>query len=213
MIPHTLHYIWVGPAPVPHSLMAAWQEMHPEWEHVLWRDEELRAMLTNRKAFDAYMTGQRWHGAANVARYEVLHANGGVYVDMDTVPLRPLNRGPFMKDDIELFAGYVQPRPERPGLIGNAYIGAVPGHPILADCITTIGKLTRLVPPYKRTGVYLFSDAVDRHGPDPAVRIMPTHTFFPRDKVGTSAPAGKGVTYAEHLWGSTRVSDWSYPHE
>lgn len=214
MIPRILHAIWVGPAPVPASLLQAWQDMHPEWEFYLWREDDLRQLpLQNLAAFDRYLTGKRWHGAANVARYEVLDVFGGVYVDADTVPLRAFHRGPFMRDEVELFAGYVQPRPERPGLIGNAYIGAVPGHPILRDCIRTIGKLDRLVPPYKTSGVYLFTDAVERHGADPAVRIMPTHTFFPHDKLGVPAPAGKGATYAEHMWGSTRVSSWQYPGE
>lgn len=211
-IPKRLHAIWVGPKPLPASLLKAWEAMHPAWDLHLWREAELEQLpLVNRAAFDAYLTGGRWHGAANVARYEVLHQLGGVYIDVDTVPLRPFDRGPFMRAD--LFAGYVQPRPERPGLIGNAYIGAVPEHPILADCIASISRLERLVPPYKRTGVYLFTEAVERHGADDAVRIMPTHTFFPHDKVGEAAPRGRGVSYAEHLWGSTRVSEWEYPNE
>lgn len=214
MIPHTLHHIWVGPAPVPQSLIEPWYEMHPDWEHQLWTEDTLRQFgLQNQVAFDSYLKGQRWHGAANVARYEVVNAFGGVYVDTDTVPLRRLDRGPFMREGVDLFAGLVQPREARPGLIGNAYIGAVPAHPILQDAIERIGRLKRLVPPYKTTGVYLFTDVVEAHGEDPAVRIMPTHTFFPHDKVGEPAPAGRGATYAEHLWGSTRVSSWEYPGE
>jgi mannosyltransferase OCH1-like enzyme len=212
MIPRLLHHIWVGPEPVPTSLIEPWLEMHPGWDHVLWREDELRSFgLVNQRAFEAYLKGRRWHGAANVARYEVLARLGGVYVDMDTRPLRPFDKGPFMRDDVELFAGYVQPREARPGLIGNAYIGAITEHPILVDAIARIGKLAHLVPPFKTTGVYLFTDVVEAHGDDEHVRIMPTHTLFPHDKVGAEAPKGRGATYAEHLWGSTRVSPWKYP--
>lgn len=214
MIPRTFHYIWVGPEPCPTSLIDAWREMHPEWDHVVWREDDLASFgLRNERAFEAYLTGRRYHGAANVARYELLHTFGGVYVDVDTTPLRPFDKGPFMKDTVELFAGYVQPREARPGLIGNAYIGAVESHPILEECIYRIGQLQHLVPPYKTTGVYLFTDCVEAHGPDTAVRIMPTHTFFPHDKTGVPAPKDRGATYAEHLWGSTRVSSWDYPRE
>ncbi len=210
-IERDMHFIWVGPNTLPASLIGAWRDMHPSWEVHVWREPELAALgLVNQRAFDAYLTGKRWHGAANVARYEIVHRWGGVYIDVDTVPLRPFDRGPFMKPGVSLFAGYVQPRTGRPGLIGNAYIGAEPEHPVLAECISRIGKLTHLVPPYRQTGVYLFTDAVEAVA-DESVRIMPTHTFFPHDKVGADAPGGRGASYAEHLWGSTRVSEWEYP--
>jgi len=217
MIPHHLHHIWLGPKPVPMSLVRTWQDMHPGWEHSLWTEHELEGLLLNRQAFDQYLAAGLWHGAANVARYEVVNMFGGVYVDMDTRPLRPLDRGPFMKPQVEFFAGYVQPRPARPGLIGNAYIGAISGHPVLVNAITHVSKLDRLVPPFRTSGVYGFTEAVEQHfGRQPldeAVRIMPPHTFYPHSKEGDEAPAGRGATYAEHLWGSTKVSSWEYPNE
>ena len=213
MIPRTLHHVWVGPKPVPFPLVEAWRAMHPNWEHRLWRERDIRAFgLRNANAFAKYMRLGLWHGAVNVARIEILNREGGVYVDMDTVPMRPFGNAVFMRSKIGLFAGYVQPRPEYPGLIGNAYIGAVPGHPVLRIAMDTIARCKRLTPPYVQTGVLPFSNAVKASqalGRDD-IYIAPTHVFYPVDKDGIAAPEGKGRIYARHFWGSTVSTPWNY---
>ena len=211
MIAHVLHHIWVGPNSDPIDLIRAWREMHPGWELRLWREADIRAFgLRNGDAFEAYLELRLWHGAANVARVEIVERLGGVYVDMDTIPLRPFDGGTFMRHG--LFAGYVQPRPEYPGLIGNAYIGAVPGHPVLRTAMRMIANRRRLRPPWINTGVVVFTRAVEaslRRGVDD-IYIAPVHVFFPHDKIGIPAPPGRGLTYARHLWGSTKKSPWRY---
>lgn len=211
MIPRILHYIWVGSKPLPTELIDNWREMHPNWAHQVWREDDIRALgLRNADAFEAYLRMGVWHGAANVARVEIVERVGGVYVDADTVPLRPFDRGSFMRAG--LFAGYVQPRPEYPGLIGNAYIGAVPGHPALRIASRLIAKRDDLMPPWIKTGVLVFTRAVQKAQANGIedIHIAPPHVFFPHDKHGNPAPAGKGATYARHLWGSTKAVPWNY---
>lgn len=208
MIPHVLHHVWVGPKPVPWELVTPWRDFHPGWEFRLWQEPDLH-WLRHQAAFDAYIRAGTWHGAANIARIEILEREGGVYVDMDTVPLRPLGAHHLRAG---LFAGYVQPRPEYPELIGNAYIGAIPHHPVLRTASRLIAARRRLDPPWIETGVLPFSRAVhswQRRG-RADIYVAPTHVFYPVDKHGHEAPAGRGLTYARHLWGSTIRSEWHY---
>lgn len=214
MIPHVLHHIWVGPKPLPVDLIEPWAEMHPEWELRLWREADIRAFrLRNAGVFERYLLAGLWHGAANVARVEIVERLGGVYVDMDTVPLRRLDSGPFMGAEVGLFCGRVQPRPEYPGLIGNAYIGAVPHHPVLRTAMRIIeANASNPTPPWIKTGVVPFSNAVatwQKRGRDD-IYVAPTHVFYPHDKHGDPAPPGLGDTYARHLWGSTIKTAWKY---
>jgi len=211
MIPRILHHIWLGPLPVPMEMIQPWRDLHPRWEHRLWREADIRALgLSNESAFERYLRGRRWHGAANVARYEILYREGGVYVDVDTVPLGSLKNAPFMRRPVTLWAAYVQPRPQYPGLIGNAYIGAEPRHPVLRAAMDLIASDPHLVPPWVHSGVVAFTKAVAAVGPRADIRILPTKTFFPHDRFGRPAPEARATTYARHLWGSTRGSGWTY---
>lgn len=213
MIPHVLHHIWLGPTPLPSELIEPWHALHPTWEHRLWREADIRAFgLRNVQLFERYHARGVWHGAANVARVEILERLGGVYVDMDTVPLRRLDPGPFMKPSVGLFCGRVQPREDYPGLVGNAYIGAIPHHPVLRTAMRLIASRDADNPPWIKSGVVPFSRAVEswqRRGRDD-IYVAPTHVFYPEDKHGDPAPTGRGATYARHLWGSTIRSPWHY---
>jgi hypothetical protein len=99
-----------------------WRELHPDWELRLWRDEDLR-WLENQELFDQaerYVpvdaVGQL---RADIARYEILHRYGGIYVDVDVEPLKPFDE--FL--DNVAFAGW-----ERDSdWVGNTVLGAEPG--------------------------------------------------------------------------------------
>lgn len=204
-----LHQIWLGPAPAPRAQMDEWSRLHSGWSFTVWDEAALRDFgLTLRAHFEAYVAMGLWHGAANVARLEVLHRLGGVYADADSVPTRSWDDAPFM--DADHFCGRVQPRPSHPGLIGNAFIGSVPRHPILEDAIRRVAVAKRRTPPWRHTGVVPYSDAVRGRAHLPGVVIMPTAAFYPLDRHGTSAPDEGAETWARHLWGSTRGSGWDY---
>src|SRR3990167_7702746 len=103
VIPHRLHHVWLGPRPVPQAWADAWAAAHPGWACRVWREADLAALpMVNRRVYDDFLTRGVWHGAADVARLELLHAEGGVYVDIDSRPLRSFEGAPFM--DAGVFA-------------------------------------------------------------------------------------------------------------
>jgi mannosyltransferase OCH1-like enzyme len=86
-IPRTIHQIWFGPNPRPQQWMSTWRERHPGWSYQLWTEETL-PQLANQRLFETL--GSLWHGKADLARYEILHRYGGVYIDADAECVRPL---------------------------------------------------------------------------------------------------------------------------
>jgi mannosyltransferase OCH1-like enzyme len=97
MIPRTLHQIWIGPRPVPRRWTESWRRLHPEFEYRLWDEAAIDAFgLANLAVYRRYGEAEIYDGAADVARAEILHRFGGVYVDADSEALRPLGEAPIM---------------------------------------------------------------------------------------------------------------------
>lgn len=105
----TVHRIWLGPRPMPDRYRAygqRWEQLHPDWEVHDWTQDELEQLpMVNRAVWEALADGansgvpmpaeqaiavQR----ADVAAYELMRLFGGVYVNCDIEPLRPL--GPLL---------------------------------------------------------------------------------------------------------------------
>lgn len=86
-IPRILHHIWLGSDPLPAvfgRFRDLFQELHPNWELLLWTDNNLPP-LKNQSLFDADPT---WSGKSDILRHEVLARYGGLYLDTDFEPLR-----------------------------------------------------------------------------------------------------------------------------
>lgn len=184
MIPHVLHRVWVG-SQMPHDLAEyghTWEFHHPSWEHVLWTDHDqpevadtVRVMrppwaLHNVGLYDnAEHIAPRYVGQlrADILRYEILEANGGVYVDADFECLRPIDR---LIEDLDAFAAW-----EADGVwVNNAIMGATPGHPFIRQLIDGLA-------------VNVFA----HKGMRPAVMTGPqyvTATYFSNDRLGLPIP-------------------------
>jgi hypothetical protein len=201
VIPTALHMIWLGPKPVPEEWIAAWRAMHPTWTHRLWREADLAKLpMVNRKHFDALLNAGVWHGAADIARYEILLAEGGVYVDVDSKPLRSFDGAPFMA--ASFFAGY-EPTPSLPGRVANGTLGAAKGHHILRQLACVIEEMETTDPPWDTIGGTALTAILSLHrhcSCKPA--LLPARTFYATDAKGRPTP-GREEPYSEHFWATT----------
>ncbi len=137
-IPKIIHQIWLGgPLPAKYEpLQKTWKEKHPDWEYRLWTDTDvLQFPFRNRQRFEqAINIGEK----ADILRYEILHLQGGVYVDMDFECMRPLDPLNHTLDFyVGLLGAYTTTQETE---IGNAFIGSIPRHPILKYCLDQIAK-------------------------------------------------------------------------
>jgi mannosyltransferase OCH1-like enzyme len=93
-IPYILHQSWKT-TDIPHHIypkawVGSWREHHPEWQHILWTDEDNRSLVACQypeflPGYDAIPYGVR---KADFCRFLYMHRYGGVYVDLDFVCLR-----------------------------------------------------------------------------------------------------------------------------
>lgn len=200
MIPRLMHFVWVGP-PMPDRYadwISAWRTMHHGWDVRVWGDDDLD-WLHNHQIYDrAHLLAPGSEGQlrSDVARYEILHRHGGVYLDCDFEPRRPL-------DDLlgtECFAAW-----ETDDVwVNNAVLGAVPGHELMHDLIARLPhsvRRNRGRRPNHMTGPRFLTPLAKRHG----ITVHPSTLFYPYrwdelDRARDEFPEA----YAVHHWGNAR---------
>jgi mannosyltransferase OCH1-like enzyme len=149
-------------------------------------------------------------------RYEILYRHGGVYADADSISVRPLDDWLLQRP---MFAVW-ESEEHAPGLIANSFIGAVPGHPALAEMIRRIGQLKdplnfrswwrprpKRTAPWKSTGPRLFTKVVSSQ-PRERVTILPSIMFLPQHFRDMHERESE-LIYARHFWSTTSVAKLS----
>jgi glycosyl transferase-like sugar-binding protein len=132
MIPRRL--VRTVPADTTDEVEAYWSravELHPGWDHVTYRDPIDPDLFP--------ITAELWprcrSGAqrAGLIRLEALAHHGGVYIDSDFEPYRPLD--PLLH--LPAFAGW-----EDAQVVPDAVLGAEAHHPAILACLDlAIGRL------------------------------------------------------------------------
>lgn len=212
IIPKKLHMIWVGAEEKrPDQWIETWRGNHADWEFRLWGNADLETTAwACRKQIEILAAAGKWEGVADVMRYEILHRHGGVYADADLVSVRPLDD--WLRET-PMFAVW-ESEEHAPGLIANGFIGAVPGHPALAETIERISRLDdplktkrwwfarpKPTAPWKTIGPRLFTKVVQSQ-PRGQVTILPSVMFLPRHFRDTQEREAE-VIYARHFWRTT----------
>lgn len=90
LIPQIIHQVWFNP-PVPpqytHYLNEC-KKLHPNWEFKVWDSESIKELGIDWNVFDQI---RGYPARADVVRMAAMYKYGGIYRDMDTKCLRPLD--------------------------------------------------------------------------------------------------------------------------
>lgn len=123
MIPKVIHLIWIGPNPCPYNGNIKTYELNnPGWTVKVWGNNDI--MLRNQRIFDMMNS---WPAKADVMRLEILYRHGGVYVDADSLCLKPIDT---------LVNGYTCiGMTGRRGGIQNAFLAATRKHPAYRELV------------------------------------------------------------------------------
>ena len=98
-VPTVMHFTWVDmawdrpleQAPIPAEVMATvddWQHLHPDWHVIIWTNASV--LLHFPEIYKTLSSIQVGAWASDLMRYHILKEFGGVYLDTDIVPLRPI---------------------------------------------------------------------------------------------------------------------------
>lgn len=102
-IPAKLHYVWVGPKPLPvrdRAFINAWRQLNPDFVIKRWTEQDID--LEKYPIVATAMRRGRYALAADVIRMYAVFKEGGIYLDTDVELLKPLK--PLLKFDA--FAGW-----------------------------------------------------------------------------------------------------------
>jgi mannosyltransferase OCH1-like enzyme len=203
VIPKIIHQLWIGPKPRPSKFMATWKTKHPDYEYIMWNEEELIRRGLCLECISKINEIEEINGKADIIRWEILFHYGGLFVDADSICIEPFN---YLMDQNKPFCGYENEN-VRQGLVATGTMAFPKNHPLPRGAIDYIkanqvsraktGKMAwQTVGPELLTKLLqtnMFSDVV----------IYPSYYFLPKHATGLQY-MGHSIVYAYQEWGSTK---------
>jgi mannosyltransferase OCH1-like enzyme len=168
MIPKILHRVWLGDQPEPENFQR-WHRrlrvLNPDWSIVTWDEGSLKALGIERGEL-VDMWPSSLAAQSNAVRLAAVWKFGGVYLDCDVEPLRPIPNE-WLKYPAFAFEQDEQKR------LCNAVFGAERQNPWVGWQIMESGVT------YRRSdaawGVYLMTKTAKDH----YVKRLPPHLVYP----------------------------------
>jgi len=181
------------------AYLQRWQQLHAGWEFILWTPDTLPA-LRHQDLYDNpeqhSPKSNPWQWRSDLARYEILHDHGGLYIDCDLEPLKPID--PLLDDCSAIIA-----REDR-WMVNNAFMGCAPGDPFIADILDGLRAALAAAGPERRVnrqiGAHYLTSLIRRH---PHVRILDRHIIYPlhwSDVKHSRPTAIRDGAYTVHRW-------------
>lgn len=178
-----------------------WLDQNPGWEMRLWTDDNM-PRLRNQAIYDAapQIVESRLVGRmrSNIARLEILHRFGGVYIDTDFIAIKPI---PQRYLDAPFFLAR-----ENETFVNNGIIGSDKGHRFLNKLINSIPESVA-TQPGKPSNVTTGPHLITRLLPKSGITIIPTEEVYPygwRDAVAHHDIV-TSESWAHHLWAGSRA--------
>jgi len=200
MIPKIIHRIWFGDNPVPPAYEAwwqGWQRQLPQCEFVTWTDKDIpRLPAVAGKIAEAQGMARK----ADIARYAILHQNGGVYLDCD---IKPYHYYDFFtgNDDIIVCEEKIS------GECSIGFIAAVAGNGLLQKAVDTIATTPlNIKQTNEETGPVLWGSIVHKN----PHKMLPIPAFYPyawNEPYAAVMARDLSNTYGIHVWGASWVSE------
>lgn len=222
-IPKTLHFIWLGPKDFPRESIAnvqSWKQKHPQWKMKFWTDRRrpmpldgMEEIIIDRMHSPdlalCYDKTDNFAEKADLLRYEILHREGGVYVDHDVRCFKPIDK---LVENFEFVCGLELPAdtPVSSSIHAtNSLIGSRASHPILQRCISWLpsvwDEIEKLYPGSDKASVIrrvasrtfaAFADSVrELSGKGTKDMVAPAYYF--------NAPSDDDAVFARHLYAGT----------
>jgi hypothetical protein len=145
--------------------------MHPEWDVVTLTLDTKPPILNYDQWQQTFGLAEPAASAArlNLLRYEVLAREGGIFVDPDRLPLRPLDE---LVAGVGAFCSTIASHgASRPHMLSPSVLGATRNHPMLWHAIRDLPH-----------SVLVYRGVWDQSGPGFLTRVVRDHGHF-RDVV------------------------------
>jgi hypothetical protein len=216
MIPKIIHQTWRDHnIPEPLEWPESWKRKNTEWDYKLWTDDDLSTLVRDHypeleALYDSYPNPVQ---KADLGRYLILHHCGGIYADLDTECLSPLDA---IKGDtrVVLSEEPIEHHSHAHALgmtkfLFNGVMASPQGHPfwlhlirVLLRCEHATAYVLESTGPLALTGAYNSFDNPD------TIALNSCHLFNPLTAKGyesATAPYGDyaGLRVSNHYWGGS----------
>ncbi len=175
-IPKITHRIWFqGWDKVPskfHQNIKDLEEQNPDFEHKTWDEDSMRKECEQlgKPYLDKYDSLPLMIMKVDYGRYVVLYRYGGISIDMDMKPMRPLNGTPGL-DKEEMIVSKLPNPVGYTGYLNNAMFAVRPKCPIIKEMIDECTRSTKTQSDYLNKELYLDSET----GPSFVNRMLEKH--------------------------------------
>lgn len=191
-IPKIIHQTWKdnnipGPAHWPDS----WKKINPDWDYRLWTDADLLALVQRHYPAleELYTSYPNPVQRADLGRYLVLHHCGGIYSDIDTECLSPLD--PLSEDKRVVFAEEPVEHHHHTIPLGlnrqffNGIMASPKGHPFWEHMIEMVVRCRHAKNfVLESTGPIVLSGAVESYPEQDQLCLNSCHIFNPLTVTG-----------------------------
>ncbi|GAB4543714.1 MAG: hypothetical protein Tsb0013_00030 [Phycisphaerales bacterium] len=172
MIPKIIYTAHLAGSPVPESFRrwrTEWQQHHPEWDVRIITLNDREPIFNHAQWAETFKLPEPAGATSrlNILRYELLAREGGVFIDPDRLPIRPIDE---LVDGVRAFCSTTQQH-GRPHLLSPAVMGAVPCHAALWHCVRDLAH-----------SILVYRGIWDQTGPGYLTRVINEHGHF-RDVV------------------------------
>lgn len=156
-IPKIIHQIWIGPNPKPTLWIKTIEDFckNYQYQHILWTESNIETMEWNKfpGLRDVYDTTEELNGKSDVLRYLALYSQGGIYIDADSVIIKPQKFADFLETNkahifaaFEEFNEHTKTKPNLPDtdftdgnkFVAPGVIGATARHPFIESACKEI---------------------------------------------------------------------------
>ena len=176
-----IHQIWIGKNAPPTFWLDSVRRFAEQYGHtyMFWDEQAIKTLsLQHRNYYEFLYKEKRFAGASDILRYEILYQYGGIYIDADTVILKPKEFHEFLqKHDGKFFIGCEK---DDCRLYANGTIGIPKGDPFMKEVLDSLDAHWRNnieKPDWKLTGPYYFTDKMREKKPE--FVSIPRHIFYP----------------------------------
>ena len=150
--PAVLHQIWwQGEANLPSQfkpLRESWVKHHPSWTVKLWDEASATALVNKSYGWFApiYHALPSKIQKADAARYVILHAEGGLYADLDIEAFQSLDRilQAEARPTTQLFEEPVPHWSAHDTVVSNGLLASPKGHPLLFRLLSAIRPVSEV---------------------------------------------------------------------
>ena len=203
VIPKLIHQIWVGENVMPQEWMDTVVKFVKDYgyEYKLWTEKNIESLPWSsfkglRKAYSILKSKNQIAGCGDIIRLVALYEYGGIYIDADTVIMKPRKFHKFLESNkAAVFFGWeiitkkILLKDESAEirdtnrLVANGLIGSIKEHPFiknLLDGIPSNLEKDRNLSAWQCVGpLYVTREYLSSKNEFPDIKIYPMKYFYP----------------------------------